>query len=212
MNDFNFDTNFNFELDNSKTDLRFIKRGYKGNNVIDFSNIIKCNEAMRFEIVKSVNFKIPDKGENLFIITSKNISLLDVVNFIENEKGKLSDIIIFFFTVNEKGAKYTIELSKRANVNLIISEIMNTKREKERLITRLFDNNNVEIVFCNSHAKIASFKINDNYYTLVGSMNAGSNEKIENLNIINSFEMYSFIEKSFKEIKEKYRGKKRYEV
>lgn len=45
---------------------------------------------------------------------------------------------------------------------------MNSKRQKERLITQIFDNNNVEIVFCHNHAKIAAIKIEDNYFVLSG--------------------------------------------
>lgn len=211
MNDFNFQSNFNFEME-SKTDLHFTDRGKKSRNAINFTNILECNEAMKFEVVKSINFKIPLLGENIFIITAKEFSLLDVVNFIEKQTGLISDIVIFFFTVNERAAQYTAELSKRTNLRVLISDIMNSKRDKEKMITKIFDESNVEIVFCHSHAKVVSFKIDENYFTLVGSMNAGTNAKIENLNIINSKEMYNFVLKTFDELKSKFSIKKRYGV
>ena len=212
MNDFNFDTNFNFELDDSKTDLHFKNKHESSQNIIDFTNVSYCNDLMKFQIIRDLNFKIPLSGENLFLITTKAISLLDVVNFMENEIGEISDITIFLYTLNNKAAKYTINLAHRIKTNIIISDIMNSKKDKKRMITRLFDEANVEIVFCHNHAKIVAFRINENYYTLIGSMNVGTNARIENLNIINSKEMYNFIIETFNVMKEKFSIKKRYEV
>jgi hypothetical protein len=212
MNDFNFNTDFNFELNESKVDLHFKNRHESSEKIIDFTNISFCNEKMRYEIIRDLNFKIPILGENLFIITTKAISLLDIVNFIEKKIGQISDITIFFFTINDKAAKYTINLASRTKINILISDIMNSKRDKERMITRLFDESNVEIIFCHNHAKMVAFKIGENYFSLIGSMNAGTNAKIENLNIINSKEMYNFIIETFKAMKEKFSIKKKYEV
>jgi hypothetical protein len=211
MNDFNFQSNFSFEME-SKTDLHFKKKHESSEKVIDFTNELQCNAAMRYEVVRDLNFKIPLPNENLFLITTKAISLLDVVNFIEKQTGSISDITIFFYTLNEKAAKYVINLSGRSNLKLLISDIMNSKRDKERMITRLFDESNIEIVFCHNHAKIAAFKIEENFFTLIGSMNVGTNARIENLNIINSKEMYNFVLKTFDELKAKFSIKKRYGV
>jgi hypothetical protein len=210
MKEFQFEANFNFNINKNKADLYFKNRGEKSEKVIDFTNTAQCNELMKFEIINSMNFKIPEIGENLFMITTKPISLMDVVNYIEKKIGQISDITIFFFTVNKLAAEYTVSLASRANIQVIISDIVNSSREKERLITKIFDKANVEIVFCHNHAKIASFKIGDNFFTLIGSMNAGTNAKIENLNIINSKEMYSFVLKTFDIMKNKFSIKKRY--
>lgn len=210
MNDFNFKTDFNFDLNENKADLHFKKKHEASQNIIDFTDSVICNKIMRFEVVREMNFKIPLQDENLFLITTKSISLLDVVNFIEKEKGFISDITIFFYTLNDKAARYTINLANRAKVNIIISDIMNSKRDKERMITRLFDEANINIVFCHNHAKICAFKIGNDFYTLIGSMNVGTNARIENLNIINSEEMYNFVLKSFNVMKEKFSIKKRY--
>lgn len=113
--------------------------------------------------------------------------------------------------MNKKGADYIVSLSERCHVKIIISDIMNPKRDKERLITKSLERG-VEIVFCHSHAKIISISTKDgNKYNLVGSMNSGSNAKIENLQIINSEDMFSFIESSYEEMKKEYSIEKRYE-
>ena len=87
---------------------------------------------------------------------------------------------------------------------------MNSQRTKERLITKIFDESNVDIVFCHNHAKIAAMKIDDNYFVLTGSMNAGNNARIETLQIYNSKEYYLFIEKTYNQFEDKFQINKRY--
>ena len=87
---------------------------------------------------------------------------------------------------------------------------MNSQREKEKIITKIFDENNVDIVFCHNHSKIAAFKIDDNYFILTGSMNAGNNARIESLEVIESKEFYLFIEGIFDKFKKEFSIKKRY--
>lgn len=209
MADFDFDFDFNWG-DDFDTKKYFVKRHGRSDNIINFSDVIQRNSTMRFEIVDSLNLKIPKCNESYFAITTKAISLLDVVNFFENKVGKIEECIIFFYTVNEKGAKYTVDLSKRSKLKVIISDIMNSQRTKERLITSIFDENNVEIVFCHNHAKIVSFKIGDNYFTLTGSMNAGNNARVESLELINDKKMYDFISNTFDVFKDKFQITKRY--
>ena len=52
----------------------------------------------------------------------------------------------------------------------------------------------------------------DNFFNLVGSMNAGSNAKIENLQIINSEKMFDFIDSNFKLLQKDFEIKKRYDT
>lgn len=79
---------------------------------------------------------------------------------------------------------------------------MNTKREKEFLIIEILKKG-IDFVFCNSHAKILSVKTENNYYNLSGSMNSGSNQKIENLHISNSKPIFEFIKSTYFELKNK---------
>ena len=51
-----------------------------------------------------------------------------------------------------------------------------------------------------------------NFFTLIESMNVGTNTSIENLNIINSKEMYNFVSSTFDIMKEKFSIKKRYGI
>ena len=165
---------------------------------------------MRYSVIEKLNIKLPIKNESEFIITTKPISLLDVINYIEQTKGKIEIIYLFLYTVNDKAANYICELSKRSELKVIISDLMNSKREKERMITRIFDNTNTEIVFCHNHAKLAAIKINDNYYVLSGSMNAGNNARIETLQISNNINLYDFIVKTYDKLKTEFQINKRY--
>lgn len=82
---------------------------------------------------------------------------------------------------------------------------MNTRREKELVITNIIQNSNVKWCFCHSHAKVVSFRIGERKFTLQGSMNAGTNAKIENVMIVGSSEMYGFVESTFGMLYEKFR-------
>ena len=195
---------------NWNDNVSFVEKHEASDKIIDFTSQKEINEIMRFEIIKNLNFKIPNKNESNFILTTKAISLLDVINFIETTKGKIKKAIIFFYTINDKAANYTADLSKRCETKIIISDLMNSQRQKERLITKIFDNNNVEIVFCHNHSKIAAININDDYYVLSGSMNAGNNARIENLQINNNKEMFDFIETTFETLKKDFQINKRY--
>ena len=157
-----------------------------------------------------MNLSLPKENQSEFIITTKAISLLDVINYIEQKKGKIDEIYLFLYTINEKAANYICELSKRSKLKVIISDLMNSKREKERMITRIFDNLNVEIVFCHNHAKLSAIKINDNYYVLSGSMNAGNTARIEPLQISNNRSLYEFTAKTYDKLKSEFQINKRY--
>jgi hypothetical protein len=190
--------------------VSFVGKHKSSSKIIDFTDKESLNEIMRYSVIEKLNIKLPIKGESEFIITTKPISLLDVINYIEQTKGKIEIIYLFLYTVNDKAANYICELSKRSELKVIISDLMNSKREKERMITRIFDNTNTEIVFCHNHAKLAAIKINDNYYVLSGSMNAGNNARIETLQISNNINLYDFIVKTYDKLKTEFQINKRY--
>jgi len=190
--------------------ISFVSKKEQTNRIFDFTSKQSLNEIMKFSIVDNLNLNIPKKNESEFIITTKPISLLDVINYIEQKKGNINEGYLFLFTINDKAANYICELSKRSELKVIISDLMNSKREKERMITRIFDNTNTEIVFCHNHAKLAAIKINDNYYVLSGSMNAGNNARIETLQISNNINLYDFIVKTYDKLKTEFQINKRY--
>lgn len=188
----------------------FVQRGKKSSKVVDFTNKIEVDELMRFDVVKELNFELPKKNESLLLVTTKPISLLDVLNYIENIRGKIQEAIIYVFTINDKGARYVSDLSKRTKLKLIVSDIINSKREKERLISNILENENVDFIFCHNHAKLIGIKIEDDYYTLTGSMNAGTNAKIETLQIFNSKEVFNFVKKTATLLERDFKIEKRY--
>jgi hypothetical protein len=190
--------------------VNFVNRHEASNKIINFTDKQSLNEIMRYSIIDELKLNIPEKNESEFIITTKPISLLDVINYIEQTKGIICEIYLFLYTVNDKAANYICELSKRSELKVIISDLMNSKREKERMITRIFDNTNTEIVFCHNHAKIAAIKINDNYYVLSGSMNAGNNARVETLQISNNKQNYDFIVNVYNKLKTEFQINKRY--
>jgi hypothetical protein len=195
-----------------KSEISFVEKHEASDKIIEFTEQIDLNNNMRFDVVKSMDFRIPQNEESLFTITTKAISLLDVINFIENQKGEIEEAIIFLYTINEKAANYVCSLAKRTKLKVIVSDLMNSQREKERVITEIFDKNNVDVVFCHNHAKIAAVKIGDNYFVLSGSMNAGNNARIETLHISNSKSNYEFISGVFNQLSSKFSIKKRYGV
>lgn len=186
------------------------KRHEASDRIIDFTNVDVRNELMRYGNVDSANIKIPKIGESHFYITTKALSLFDVLNWIEQREGRVEEVYFFVYTLNEQIARYIVELSKRAKLYLIISDIMNSQREKERVITRVLEKGESEIVFCHNHAKIISAKIGNEYITITGSMNAGANARIETLEIFNDKKMYNFVKNQYNILKEKFRVQPRY--
>ena len=191
-------------------DVSFVNRHEASSRIVDYSDRIALNTEMRFDVIDSLSFEIPEKDCGYFAVTTKAISLLDVVNYIETKKGSIDNAILFFYTVNDKAARYTAALSERANLKVVISDLMNSQRQKERVITDILDKANVEIVFCHNHAKIAAIKIGDNHFVLSGSMNAGNNARIESLQVVNSKKHFDFVLKLYEKMKDEYQIKKRY--
>lgn len=186
------------------------KRHEASERIIDFTNIEQRNLLMRYENVDSAKIEIPKVGETHFYITTKALSLFNVVNWIEHQKGEIETIYFFVYTLNDLIARYIIDLSRRAKLFLIVSDIMNSQREKERVITRVLEKGKSEIVFCHNHAKIISAKIGDEYITLTGSMNAGANARVETLEIFNCKKMYNFVAEQYEYLKQHFRINPRY--
>lgn len=173
---------FDFEFNNNNN--TYVARHKSSSRIADFSSKKTTNETMRFERVNSLGFQIPAQNESLMILTSKAISLLDVLHFIETKTSPIEEAYIYLYTINQKAVKYLHTLSERSSLNLIISDLMNSKREKERVITRLLETK-TSFIFVHNHAKLLTVKLkNGDYFTLTGSMNAGNNARVENLQII----------------------------
>ena len=194
----------------NNNDRGYVEKHHSSEKIIDFTNQLELNSVMRYDIINSLGIQIPTLNQTIFTVTTKAISLLDVINYVEQKIGAIEKGILFFYTINDKAAKYTCSLAKRCELKVIISDLMNSQRQKERVITQIFDESNVDIVFCHNHAKIAAIKIQDNYYVFSGSMNAGNNARIETLQITNSIDNYKFIETIFNKFKAEYQINKRY--
>lgn len=204
--------NFDLDLDcNFDKKHSFVKRHASSAKIVDFTDKIEVDELMRFDVVNGLNFDLPKKDESVFFITSKVISLLDVVHYIETVCGQIEKAIFYVYTINDKGARYISDLSNRTELKLIISDLMNSQRQKERVISDVLEKGNVNFVFCHNHAKLMSIKIGDNYYTLTGSMNAGNNARVETLQIYNSKQLYDFTENTFNFLADNFKIEKRYE-
>lgn len=188
----------------------YSKRGEKSKKSIDYSDEHERSIVMRYDSVNSAKINIPKKGGTNFYFTSKTLSLLDVLNWVEINLGKIDEATFIIFSVNEIMAEYIVSLTKRTKVKIIISDLMNSQREKERLITRLLEKGCEDVVFCHNHAKVVTAKIGDNYITLTGSMNSGNNARIETLEIFNCEKMYNFIAKQYEYLKQHFRIKPRY--
>ena len=189
--------------------VSFVNKDEGSSNIMDFTKADVLDDAMRFDVISSLDIAIPKKDESVFMITTKAISLLDVMNWMEKKIGKIEEAVIFLYTINEKAVNYIVNLSGRCRLKIIVSDIMNSNRRKEKLIWEVLDNNNVDFVFVHSHAKIVSFRIGENYYTLSGSMNAGANARVESLQLNNSIRMYDFIDETFEMLRKKFSVKKR---
>jgi hypothetical protein len=184
----------------ARTDKRGEKSGLEEIKAKQFKNYF--NDT--FELIKQINFKIPEINESTLILTMKSFSAVGLINYIiEEEKKYPNKMICFIYSLNSKVAeRLNIIADKTETTKIVLSDLQNTAfRSKEKAVLECFKSKKIESIFVHSHAKIISLDFGLNKYTILGSGNLASNARVEQYQIINSSEMYNFIDSSFEEMK-----------
>lgn len=91
----------------------FVEKHASSSKIIDLTYQHNLLSDIKFEIIKTINLEIPLINNTVFCFTTKAISLLDVIKYIERTNGIIEEAIFYFYTINDKAANYTCELAKR---------------------------------------------------------------------------------------------------
>lgn len=157
-----------------------------------------------FDLIKEINFSIPNVNETKLLITMKSFSSIGLIDFIIKKTGFYpKEMICFIYSLNSKVATRLNEIADLTDsTKLVISDLQNTAfRNKEKAVLECFKSKKINSIFIHSHAKIVSLDFGENKYTILGSGNLAENARVEQYQIINSGEIYNFISNCFDEMK-----------
>lgn len=158
----------------------------------------KTNQVI--EKVKQIG--LPKKGEQIRLITTKFFNSIAIVQHLADQE-KITEGVFIIFSINQSAAKVLIDLKeqgKLSNCKLVISSIRNSGHGTKSIAVDLLKNH-FDIIFVNSHAKIAVLRTElDNYYTIEGSGNFSYNGRLEQYIIDNDKSLYDFSKEWMKEV------------
>ncbi len=145
------------------------------------------------KLIKIQDFKgLPEKNQQIRIITKKLINTFDFISFIlQNEV--ISEMYITTYRI---GKKAIIQLSKEIDCNKIkkLSILIcdNLPKFAPDVYNNLVKMPKTKILIDNVHAKIFLAKTEKNYYVIEGSGNLTINGRIEQYTFDNNKQIYDF--------------------
>lgn len=179
-----------------------------GNLTLEDKILKKYVEKTCQVIEKIEAIKLPDKGEQVRLITMQVFNSVSVIKLIA-EKEVITDSVFVIFAINQHAARVLIDLKKKGLIKkckLIVSSIRNAGHESKSIAVDMLKKH-FSVIYVNSHAKISLMKTGKgNYYNVEGSGNFSFNGRIEQYVIDNDIEMYQFSKQWVNEI-EKYKMK-----
>lgn len=177
-----------------------------GNLDIDDKILKRFVEKTTQVIEKVKEIGLPEKKEQLRLITTKFFNSIAIIKHIADQE-KIIDAVFVIFSINQSAAKILIELkneNKLQNCKLVISSIRNSGHRSKSIAVDLLKNY-FEIIFVNSHAKLAVMRTEkNNYYAVEGSGNFSYNGRLEQYVIDNDQVLYDFSKEWILEL-EKYK-------
>lgn len=194
------------KLKNKKLDLI-----EDGNLDIDDQLLKKYQEKTAQTINKITNIGLPKKGEQIRLITMKSFNSIAFIQLIAEKEG-ISKCVLVIFAINIQAAKILLDLFDRGlilNLELVVSSVRNAGYSiKSKAVELLSQNNNIKLMFVNSHAKISAICTQKgNNYVIEGSGNFSYNGRIEQYIIDNDVKLFNFTENWIDEIKSKMKTK-----
>lgn len=195
MDDFKFNLDGFGENYNTKVD--------KNGNIELSDKLLKRFTEKTYQIIEKIKeIKLPEKGEQLRLITTKAFNSIAIIKYIA-EKEKIKSAKLLIFAINQYAAKLLIELKKDGNLKntvLVISSIRNPGIKDKCIAVELLKKH-FKIIFITSHAKIAILETEQgNYYNIEGSGNFSYNARLEQYVIDNEKGLFDFSKKWIKEV------------
>jgi hypothetical protein len=203
--DWNFDIDYNNELESEVEDNQL-------ESVIDEQYRKYCEKT--YQVITDVkNLGMPLPGEQLRLITFRAFNSAVFLAYI-CETETIDMLYLAVYSINFDASKLLNEKINEGKIKkavILMSNYRNSSyRKKEEMTNQMFINNpNIELFFCQSHAKIISMKTSKgNYYHFEGSGNMTFSSRIEQYIIDNDKGLFEFTANWFEKIKVYLKGKK----
>ena len=154
--------------------------------------------SKKIESFKDIgNFELSEKIQYR-LITEKSFNAIVVINFILNNYD-IDEITIAIYRMNQKAVNKLKEIIEQNNIKLTIllssffRENKRYERWAEELITFSKNNNNANVYFAWSHAKVCLIKTKcGKHIVFEGSGNLSDNARIEQYILENNKQIFEF--------------------
>ena len=167
-----------------------------------------------YQIIKKVDeIGLPKPNEQIRLVTFRPFNAIHFLNYIA-KKQTINHVIIAVYSINAEAARFLNEMIESGLIKkatILMSNLRNkAHREKEQITRDLFVNNqNVELFFCSSHAKIMAMETYEgDYYVLEGSGNLSYNSRVEQYVLDNDKKLFNFTLNWMMEIRQYLAGQK----
>lgn len=195
MDEFTFNTDFDFESTNQK-----VKRLQA-----ESTKIVKDKKIYRKFLQKQYNrvsqieslTKLPEDREQIRIITQRSFNAYAILLYLL-ENLKIDEVYLTSYNIDKNTISGLNDLIASKNINklkLLISDSINFRMPEraKQLIELAKKNKNVKLVFAWNHTKIILAKtIDSQYYVIEGSGNLSDNARIEQYLFEKCKETYEF--------------------
>lgn len=189
--------------------IDFVEKDTKDSGVEELEDkMLKLYKNKTFHVVQNLDkIGLPKKNEQIRIITLRSFNAIAFLQWVQEKSGLIIDEALFcIYSINHEASVIIDQMVKDRKIKtatILMSNLRNkAHRQKEQMTKDYFINNpNIELVFASSHAKIMSFKIGEDYYTVEGSGNLSYNSRIEQAVIDNDQSLFNFTKSWIEEIK-----------
>ncbi len=164
------------------------------------------------EMTKKIG--LPDKGEEIKLITTKGINAAYLMLNILDQKGPAEEIYLAMFRINVQGVEILETLmaeKKTKRIYFVLSTLMLSQKDYHcvSLLKVLSRQYNIDVRFCVTHTKIVAIKYPNDFYVIEGSGSLTENARVEQYSLCNDLAVYNFHSDWMENIKSLVAGTKR---
>lgn len=163
----------------------------------------KYQEKTLSTIDKIKEINLPKPGEQIRLVTMNSFNTIAFIQLIAR-KETILHLILIIFAINLEAAQTIANLKNSGRIKkltVIVSSIRNAGHKIKSKAIKLLRQNQIKLIFVNSHAKISAIKTATNHYIIEGSGNMSYNGRIEQYVIDNDENLFKFTENWINEIK-----------
>lgn len=138
---------------------------------------------------------VPKEGEDLRIVTQKNINSFDFILLVLAER-KIKNLTIAFYRIGKKTIQELKDLQSKGmigNTTFLINDGFPKLVPEAYNLLKQYEATNFKIKLENNHTKIICIETDNNeYYVIEGSGNLSNNARIEQYSFCQNKQLYDF--------------------